>query len=101
MTDTFTTGWNWSVPAPAIPRQAPTMRAILADVCHRHGLSVDDVKSASRMSKYTPARQEAAYLMHQTGLWTWMQIARALGRGDHSTAHHHAKQYKRRLEGVQ
>lgn len=101
MSDVFSAGWQWNVRAPNVPRPAPTMRSILADVCQRHGLPVDEVKSASRLSKYTPARQEAAYLMHQTGLWTWMQIARALGRGDHSTAHHHATQYKRRLEGMQ
>lgn len=100
MTDVFTTGWGWSVPAPHIPRAKPTMAGILADVCRRHGVLVDEVKGPSRLKMYTPARQEAAYLMDQAGLWTWGQIARAMGRGDHSTAFHHAKQYRLLLEGT-
>ena len=101
MTDTFTTGWGWSVPAPHIPRPVPTMAGILADVCKRHGLPVSEVKGPSRLKMYTPARQEAAYLMDQAGLWTWGQIARSMGRGDHSTAFHHAKQHRLRLEAGQ
>jgi len=79
----------------------PTLAGILAAVAARHGLSVDEIKSESRLKKYTPARQEAAYLMREAGLWSWMQIARAMGRDDHSTAVHHARKYADRMEAAQ
>jgi chromosomal replication initiation ATPase DnaA len=69
---------------------------ILCDVAKRHGMTVAEMKSASRKRRFVFARQEAMYLLRMKGL-SFSVIAKLVGVGDHTTALHGVNQHKKRL----
>ncbi len=64
-------------------RSLPGIRATVAE----HLALTPNELIGGRRSKYrTMGRSIAAYLMRQTGLFSWSDIARALAYGDHTSA---------------
>lgn len=61
---------------------------IVHAVAARHGLTFEEVRSASRLRKVTDARAAAMRALHATGRWSLKQIAVAVGRSDHTTVMH-------------
>lgn len=106
MTDVFTTGWGWSVPAPVVPRPTSTMRSILEDVCAKHRLSVREVTGESRYIHLVRARQNFMWLCRQVKnsdgscRYSLPQIGNFLGM-DHTTILHGVRAHEKRLQAAQ
>jgi chromosomal replication initiation ATPase DnaA len=81
---------TWSEVAPE------TMRGILAVVCERHGVSVDELKGRSKRKRLTRPRQEANWRMVQTGRWSLPRIGMFMRR-HHTTILHGCLAFERRL----
>lgn len=102
MTDTFTTGWGWSVPAPVVPRTGPTMRSILAEVCTDHVLPAHEVTGVRRHLPLVRARQDFMWRCRQmknpdgSYRYSLPQIGRFLGM-DHTTVLHGANAHAKRM----
>jgi hypothetical protein len=73
-----------------------SLRDVLARVAREEGLSVDEVCSPSRIARISNARQRFMYEAARDGRWSWLQIARACGRKDHTTAYSGAYAYAKR-----
>jgi hypothetical protein len=62
-------------------------KQIIADVCMRHTVSINDLKSPCREARIVRARQEAIYLLRENTLLSFPQIAAIFNR-DHTTCIH-------------
>jgi chromosomal replication initiation ATPase DnaA len=78
------------------PRQSAI---IMQDVAERHGLTVDDIKSPSRVHRIVVARQETYYLLREAG-YSYPQIGRFCGGRDHSSALHGTLKHEVKLKGA-
>lgn len=102
MTDVFTSGWGWNVPAPVVPRCPPTMRAILDEVCAKHRLPVREVTGERRHIPLVRARQEFMWRCRQVKSldggyrFTLPQIGRFLAV-DHTTVLHGVRAHAKRM----
>lgn len=82
-----------------------TMKAIIAEVATRHGLTAAELCSSSTAHYIAHPRQEAMYLMRQVQgpaggpRWSLAAIARALGGMDHTTVLHGIRAHKKRNGG--
>ena len=63
----------------------PAQRAIIEDVARRHNLTMADMLGKSQERRVARPRQEAMWMLRQTGRWSLPQIGRALGNRDHTT----------------
>lgn len=74
-----------------------TRKRIVAEIAAHHDMSVEEMTGPRQSRSYVHARQHAMYVMWQGGRASLSQIASAVGRTDHSTAHHgiraHAKRH--------
>jgi len=77
------------------PRQSAI---IMQDVAERHGLTVDDIKSPSRVHRIVVARQETYYLLREAG-YSYPQIGRFCGGRDHSSVVHGVGMHENKLKG--
>lgn len=81
-----------------------SMHEIARDVCRRHGLTLDQLRSKSRIRPIAHARQEAMWLMRQVlrpdgrKRFSFMQIAGFLDMEDHTTIIHGVKAYEARRD---
>lgn len=73
------------------------LQMILREVAHKHKMTVQNLKSASRTKEYVEARQEAAYRIQKELKFSLTQIGRVLGKRDHTTILHAIKQYEKVL----
>jgi hypothetical protein len=78
----------------------PSMKAILADVAHRHELTVADLKGPARARWASRPRQEAMWLMKQAGRFSLTQIGSYLGGRDHTAVLHGISMHEERVTGV-
>ena len=75
-------------------------RMIIAQVCDRHGVAVEEVLGRSRYKRVCLARKEAYVMLRQERL-SYLTIARMFGR-DHTTVVDGVQRYRRdRHEGTQ
>jgi chromosomal replication initiation ATPase DnaA len=73
---------------------------IIAQVCDRHGVAVEEVLGRSRYKRVCLARKEAYVMLRQERL-SYLTIARMFGR-DHTTVVDCVQRYRRdRHEGTQ
>lgn len=80
-----------------LPAGRLTGRQIIAVVASNHGLTVEDMKGPSRTKHISHVRQEAMWEIRQCTKLSLPQIARLLGRTDHTTAWHGVKAHAARL----
>lgn len=84
-----------------IEKPKPGPSRIIAMVAERRGLTVDDLLGPSRLRPVAYARHEAMWELRQRTKLSLPDIARRLGRKDHTTALHGVRAYeKRRQEGA-
>ena len=76
------------------PRQSTL---IMQDIADRHGLTVDDIKSHTRVRRMVLARQEAYCLLREAG-YSYLQVGRFCGGRDHSSVMHGIAAHKMRIE---
>jgi chromosomal replication initiation ATPase DnaA len=74
-----------------------TPRAIVEQVAHQHGLVAEQLIGASRLGPIVKARHEAMYRLRNETKLSAPQIARALGRTDHSTVLWGVKRHAERI----
>lgn len=81
------------------PPTARTMRQIAEEVAWRHGLSLEKLRDYSDRQKLAPPRQEAMWLMYETGRFSNRQIGLFFSGRDHTTVitgrHAHAERIAR------
>lgn len=73
------------------PKQ--TLCKIMKEVAKKHGVSVNDIKSAARHRAIIPARQEYFYRARTETVHSYPSIARYCGNRDHTTALYAVKQH--------
>lgn len=74
-------------------------RAIVTDVCLKHGLTYIELCSARRKREIVAARMEAAYRLSKETTLSTTQIGRKLGGRDHTTIIHAIRRYDAALRG--
>ena len=72
-------------------------RQIIAEVCAKHSVGVAQLVGNQRNRQVSAARQEAMYRMRTETTMSYPQIARRLGRADHSTVMHGIKRHLERV----
>lgn len=77
-----------------------TMKSILADVAHRTGYSIGELKGPLLHKGLARARQEAMWLMVKAGKWSYPQIGLFMGGRDHSTVWYAYHAWEARENGV-
>lgn len=94
--------WRGLIEAPIEnPYELPTMRNIAWQVAVQYGLKMEDLRGPRRFRRYVIPRQEAMYLMHQTGRYGLSQIGRFFGGRDHSTVIHAINAVRRRMAAAE
>lgn len=86
--------WRGMIEVPDPPDHR-TKPQILADVCLRYEVAVEDVLSGSRWKPVSRARQAFMAEAYATGRWSQPQIGAFLGR-DHTTVLHGLRAHARR-----
>jgi chromosomal replication initiator protein len=81
------------------PRPLP--REIIHEVAERNGLTVDDLRSASKKRHIAWARQEAMWELRQRTSLSLPQIAERLNRIDHTTALWGIRAHSKRIAEAQ
>lgn len=84
-----------------LPQQRPSPRQIIAEVAQRRGLTLEDLMGPSRLKRITRVRQEAMWELRQRTKLSFPQIARRLGRTNHTTALHAFRRHEERLAEAQ
>jgi len=79
------------------PRPVPAKR-ILASVCARHGVSLEELISARRHARFQPARREAYYRLYVEGKMSFPECGRRMGGRDHTTALYGYRKFKELLD---
>jgi hypothetical protein len=82
---------------PALPEPGH-WREIIFQICAKHGMTMAELCSDQRSKRIVLARHEAMYRMSKETTLSTPQIAKRLGKGDHTTVLHGIKQHKRRME---
>lgn len=85
--------WHGLQPGGARPA---TMAEYLAEVSQRSGFSIAELKGLRRRKALNAARQEAMWLMYETGRWSSTQIGWFLGNRDHTTILHGCRAHEAR-----
>jgi chromosomal replication initiator protein len=73
-----------------------TMKQIAEEVAVTHKITMGEMMSQARCFRASHPRQEAMWLMRQTGRYSYPQIGRFFGK-DHTTVLHAERQYEKRL----
>lgn len=81
--------WFWMAPADNPAR-------IVCEVAQKHALSLEELTGPSKRRPLAHARWEAMWELRQRTRLSTTQIARRLGRQDHTTAMHGIKEHERR-----
>jgi chromosomal replication initiator protein len=84
-----------SLPPPGRP--APSLGAIQEAVCRLHGLTLDELLSATRAARVSRARQQAMFLARELTTLSLAEIARGFDR-DHTTVIHAIRAVSAKLE---
>ncbi len=71
-----------------VPVARQTMREIAERICELRGLSLDQMRGPQRAQEIAHPRQEAMWLMYETGRWSNKQIGNFFGGKDHTTVIH-------------
>lgn len=74
------------IPKVVFSRLKPTAKTIVRQVAAEHGLTLEELTGPSSVKPISRARHEAMWRLRQETKLSAMQIARALGRTDHTTA---------------
>jgi hypothetical protein len=77
---------------------AEKWKAIIAEVCEKHGIDWIDLASARRSVPVVIARHEAMYRMRHETTMSLPAIGRKLGGLDHSSVIHGIRRHEERLE---
>ena len=93
MTDLATT-----VPASFSIPPSP-MRRIAEEVAHKHGLTLEQLKSRTQDHKIAHARQEAMWRMYEEAGKSNLKIALFFHMANHTTVIHARRAHERRLQG--
>lgn len=71
---------------------------LLTEVCRKHGISLEQMRSRRRMKFLVQARKEATYVLRINQPHLSMNaIARLVGYNDHTTVYHHILDYSKRI----
>lgn len=73
-----------------------SIRGVITEVAERHDLTLDEIRGPGRHRWLTRPRQEAMYLLWETGRYSLSQIGYHLGKRDHTTVLHGVRAHKRR-----
>jgi chromosomal replication initiator protein len=97
-------------PAPydqCIPREPPSrdirvptgqLAAIIAEVAHKHRISVIEIKSRRHEHRIVLARHEAFWRCRNETFFSLPQIGRAFGGFDHTTVLNGCRQHEKRMK---
>lgn len=96
VTPTYLSLWRGSI---LITDRTESKKAIVQTVADRHGFTASELRGPSRRGPLVMARAEAAWVMHQTGRYSYSQIAAGLGRKDHTTAIYLIQKWQSHLDG--
>lgn len=86
--------WKGEIGAPV------TMREIAERVAFRVGVSLEDLRGASRKRYIAHPRQEVFALIYATDRFSLPQIGRYFGGRDHTTILYGIREHEARLAGV-
>jgi chromosomal replication initiator protein len=81
----------------AVPLRT-SWKVVAQEVAGRHGVSLEELIGPSRLRVIAHARQEAFFVLYESGRATTPQIGRWFGGRDHTTVIHGIRAHKRRLE---
>lgn len=70
---------------------------IIAEVAAKYGLTLDELRGPSHRPREAHPRQEAMFRLRQETTLSYPEIARRLGRTDHSTAMHACRAHLARM----
>lgn len=76
-------------------------RKIVREVSEQHAVSIEDMASERRSTRFVLARQEAFYRLRHETSWSLARIGRFLGDRDHTTVIHAVKRHQSKLEAGQ
>lgn len=76
---------------------SPNLQTVLEAVCEEFGISLRDLVGKTRNGEMVPIRQIAVHTARELTGESWMKIAHALRRHDHTTVMHAYRQVERRL----
>lgn len=76
--------------------QSYSMPNIVREICAYRGMSKSEMESASRTVAVTAVRHEVAYWLRVRGGASYPQVARLIGRSDHTTAINACLSYAKR-----
>jgi hypothetical protein len=85
-------------PVPVSPVSMPPTRRVVSACAQHYGVSVTDILGVHRSPLYTRPRHVAMYLAKEDLKASFPQIAKRLGRLDHTTALHGWRKIKAQLE---
>lgn len=83
---------------PSAPIYRPLASEIVKQVAFKHGMTVDELKTTSRLRSRVQARHEAMYRIWQERGVSLTQIAKMVGVTDHSTVHHGIRKHQARID---
>lgn len=84
-----------AIPLPA--SRADRSIFLVTEICRKHGITIEQMRSCRRMKHLVQARKEAVYVLRISQRHLSMNaIARIVGYSDHTTVHHHLVDYSRR-----
>lgn len=73
---------------------------IIQSIAMKHGVTVENIKSNSRIHKHVLARQEAAYELRINRNFSLTKIGQMLGNRDHTTILYSIRKHKQRLAKI-
>lgn len=76
------------------------LREVILEVCDRRGLTLAEMISPRRNAVLVWARQEAMWECRRQTTASFPQIARALGKQDHTCVIHGARQHEKRMQAL-
>lgn len=76
---------------------AERVKAAIADICRKHGISRDEIMANRRHKKITWARQEAMWWLRKNTPWSLPKIGQYFGGYDHTTVLHASRKHEARL----
>jgi chromosomal replication initiation ATPase DnaA len=90
--------WKGRIPVHSLTSTSPTLMEIGADVAGRHGITLERLRHKDRKQDVVPARREFAAVAHDSGLFSYQEIAAFMCGRDHAHvvrwAHQHREEHR-------
>lgn len=87
---------DWLIVATSVQVGRVRIAEIKNRIAARHGITIDEMESTSRDTRFARARQEVMYFAHALSAQSLPAIGRALGDRDHTTVLHGVRAFAAR-----